>query len=232
MRRPALAPDTIGVVLARVSAPPVAWDLLERTVAQEELDRAARFVHEVDARRHILGRGIVRLLLAPLLGIDATAICFTTSGLGKPLLDEGPSFSISHSGDYVLVALAAEGRLGADVEAVRALRNLPGLARTSFGADEYEHVMRLPESERLLPFFRTWTRKEAMLKALGCGLTGLGNISVSAAPDVENALLRLDDPDENIDDWTIRPLAVGADAEAAVAWDRPLRRVEELPVGS
>lgn len=228
MRRPALAPGTIGVVPARVSAPPVAWDVLERTVAREELDRAARFVHDIDARRHILGRGIVRLLLGPLLGIDAGAICFTTSGLGKPLLEDGPSFSISHSGDYVLVALAAEGRLGADVEAIRPLRNLPSLARTSFGADEYEHVMGLPEAERLLPFFRTWTRKEAILKALGCGLSGLSNISVSAEPDVENALLRLDDPDERIDEWTIRPLAIGPDAEAAVAWDRPLDAVEEL----
>ncbi len=223
-----LAPGTIGIVLARVSAPPLAWEVLERTVTQAELDRAARFVHDVDARRHILGRALVRLLLAPLLGVDPPAICFTMSGLGKPSLDKGPSFSISHSGDYVLVALAAEGRLGADVEAIRPLRNLPGLARTSFGADEYEHVMALPEAERPLPFFRTWTRKEAILKALGCGLTGLSNISVSAEPDVENALLRLDDPDERIDDWTIRPLAVGPEAEAAVAWDRPLEAVEEL----
>lgn len=230
MTAPTLAPGTIGIVRARVSAPPVAWDVLERAVTQAERDRAARFIHEIDRRRHILGRGIVRLLLAPLLRVDPPDVCFTISGLGKPLLDEGPSFSISHSGDHVLVALAAEGRLGVDVEAVRPLRDLPGLARTSFGPDEYAHVMQIPEAERLLPFFRTWTRKEAMLKALGCGLSGLSSISVSAHEQVENALLRLDTSGERLDEWTIRPLHVGDDAEAAVAWDRALVAVVALDV--
>ncbi|NLG62267.1 MAG: 4'-phosphopantetheinyl transferase superfamily protein [Candidatus Cloacimonetes bacterium] len=223
-----LAPGTIGIVPARVSAPPVPWDVLERAVTQAERDRAARFLNSIDARRHILGRGIVRLLLSPLLDLAPDAICFTVSGLGKPLLDDGPSFSISHSGDYVLVALAAEGRLGVDIEVVRALRDLPGVARVSFGPDEYEHIMQLPEGERLLPFFRTWTRKEAMLKALGCGLSGLSRISVSADEHVTSALLRLEG--ERIEDWTLRPLHVASDAEAAVAWDRPLAEVRELEV--
>jgi len=229
---PTLAPGTIGIVQARVSAPPVDWDVLERAVTQVERDRAARFIHEIDRRRHILGRGIARLLLAPLLRVDPPDVCFTISGLGKPLLEGGPSFSISHSGDHVLVALADEGRLGVDVEAVRPLRDLPGLARTSFGADEYAHIMQIPETERMLPFFRTWTRKEAMLKALGCGLSGLGSISVSADEQVDNALRRLDTPGEHLDEWTLRPLHVGDDAEAAVAWDRPLAAVKELDVGA
>ncbi len=223
--RDELAPGTIAIVQASVAAPPVAWSTLERAVSAEETARAARFLHDVDRRRHILGRALLRLALARLLDTSPHDIRFAVSGLGKPTLPGGPSFNIAHSGDHVLIALAADGRLGIDVEAVRPLRDLLGLARTSFGPDEYERIVALPPEQRPGPFFRTWTRKEAMLKALGCGLTGLRNISVSAEPAVTNALLRLDDPGEQRDAWTVRPLAPGADAEAAVAWDRPIARI-------
>lgn len=225
--RDELAPGTIALVQARVAAPPVAWSTLERAVSAEETARAARFLHDIDRRRHILGRGLLRLALAPLLDTEPQDIRFAVSELGKPALPGGPSFNIAHSGDYVLIALAADGRLGVDVEAVRPLRDLLRLARTSFGPDEYERIVALPPEQRSGPFFRTWTRKEAMLKALGCGLTGLRNISVSFEPHMTNALLRLDDPAERPDAWTVRPLAPGADAEAAVAWDRPIERVVE-----
>src|SRR5690606_29615680 len=100
-------------------------------------------------------------------------IRFTVSELGKLSLPGGPSFNISHSGNFILVALAPEGRLGVDVEAVRPLRDLLGLARTSFAYDELCTVATLPDAHRLRPFFRIWARKEAVLKALGLGLTAL-----------------------------------------------------------
>jgi 4'-phosphopantetheinyl transferase len=220
-----LAPHTITIVQADVAAPPVPFATLTRIVTSAERERAARYLHDIDRRRHIIGRGLARLVLGDVLGTDPHTIEFDFTELGKPFLAEGPSFNISHSGDVVLIVLAAEGRLGADVEAVRPLRDLLSLARTSFADDEVDLIRSLPPAQRERPFFRIWARKEAMLKALGCGLTGLSNISVTPEPGVRNALIRLDDPAESIGDWTIVPLACGDACEAAVAWDR---RIGEL----
>lgn len=227
-RRPlTLAPGTIRIVQASVAAPPVSFATLTDVVSDEERARAGRFLHEIDRRRHIIGRGLLRLAIGRLLDTDPAALCFPATTLGKPYLDGGPSFNLSHSGDVVLIAIAAEGRLGVDVEAIRPLRDIVSLARTSFVADELERITSLPPEQRPGPFFRIWSRKEAMLKALGCGLSGLSNISVTPEIGVDNALIRLDDPDEEIARWTIRPLACGEHVEAAVAWDREIEGIDE-----
>ncbi len=224
----ALAPHTIHIVQAHVAAPPVPFATLLSVVSADERARADRYLHDIDRHRHLIGRGLVRIALGRLLDTDPTDLRFESSALGKPYHAHGPSFNISHSGDVILIALAADGRLGVDVEAVRPLRDLVSLARTSFAADELELIRSLPPDQRERPFFRIWARKEAMLKALGCGLTGLGNLSVTPDEGVSNALIRLDDPAEAIDAWTIRPLDCGVDVEAAVAWDRRIERIHEL----
>jgi 4'-phosphopantetheinyl transferase len=84
---------------------------------------------------------------------------------GKPVLPDGPGFSLSHAGDLVGVAVRPDGAVGLDVEQVRAVADLDALAG---------HVRSPVERTRdgLCPpaFFRTWTRKEALLKATGEGL--------------------------------------------------------------
>src|SRR5690606_12276124 len=97
-----------------------------------ELARADRFVHESDRARLILGRGLTRRAVSALTGMRPRDVRFTRSGEGKPVVHPGPAFNISHSGDVVLVALAAAGRLGVDVEQVRPLRDMHSLARTTF----------------------------------------------------------------------------------------------------
>jgi len=63
---------------------------------------------------------------------------FAISSFGKPTVPGGPSFNIGHSGNEILVAFADRGRVGVDVEAVRPLDDLHGLARASFVPAEVE----------------------------------------------------------------------------------------------
>lgn len=217
---------TIRIITARLDAPPLPVEELRVVASADELDRAARFLHEADRNRHIIGRALTRLALAQLMKTTPASIRFQTSEFGKPRLAHGPSFNLSHSGNAIVLALAPGGRLGVDVEAVRDLRDLLGLARTSFAYDELCTVATMPLERRVRPFFRTWARKEAMLKALGLGLTALDSISVSADEAISSALLRLDLTGEQVSSWTLRPIACGAEVESAVAWDRPLRSIE------
>lgn len=222
-----LRPGTIHVLHADLEQPPVSLDALLAAVSPDERARAARFRDPKDRLRHLIGRALARIVLARELGSEPAALAFRYTRLGKPYLPDGPSFSISHSGRVVLLACALEGRLGADVETVRVPRDLMKLARRSFVAEEVAAIAALPPEERLRPFFRTWSRKEALLKALGSGIRALREIAVSAQAGVENAVLRVPPPEEAAS-WRVRSVACDPSAEAAVAWDRPLLEVSSL----
>ena len=72
-------------------------------------------------------------------------------------------FNLSHSGDVTLVAVARDSEVGVDVERIRPVIEMRAIARRWLGRDDMA-------DER--EFLRAWTRHEAMLKALGVGLSG------------------------------------------------------------
>jgi 4'-phosphopantetheinyl transferase len=223
------APGVVTVIAARLSAPPAAMDVLRGDTTAEEQARAARFLHPDDALRHLLGRAIVRRWLAPLVGSAPTQVPIVTGAHGKPVLASGaPAFNLSHSGDWVLCALAVDGRLGVDVEARHALADRDAVAETILSSDERARWRALGDADRDAAFYAIWTRKEAWLKALGVGLTRVTDLTVCADPDaaVVNAALRVDVPGERIDQWVVRPVSGLAGAAAAVAWDRPIHQVD------
>jgi len=133
--------------------------------------RLARLRRPADRARYLAAHALVRLVLAPLAGTAAGALTFDRTCRcgaphGKPVLPDGPGFSLSHAGELVGVAVRVDGPVGLDVEQVRHVADLDALA---------EHVRSPAERARggLDPaaFFRTWTRKEALVKATGDGLT-------------------------------------------------------------
>ncbi|HEX6694358.1 MAG TPA: 4'-phosphopantetheinyl transferase superfamily protein [Longimicrobiales bacterium] len=226
-----LSPGVIHVLRVRLDRPPASVEELAAVASEEERARAAMFLHDRDRHRHIIGRAVLRLVLSPLVGRAAADIRFEKTALGKPYLASGPSFNVSHSGSEILIAIASGGRIGVDVEEVRRLRDMFSLARTSFTPPEVDMVAGFPEQDQLRAFFRVWTRKEAMLKALGCGLTGLSGIRVTADPGVENAVLHMAEPPE-VDRWTVRSFEVDAAVEAAFAWDQPVTGLQQIEVGA
>ena len=101
-------------------------------------------------------------------------------------------FNLAHSEALVVCALARGcGELGTDIERVRPLSDAREVARATFSAWECARLQSLPEPVRLRAFYEAWTRKEAFLKALGCGLDRpLGSFDVSFGPGEPPRLLR------------------------------------------
>lgn len=89
---------------------------------------------------------------------------------GKPFIRnlQNVHFNISHSGHYVVCAVAST-EIGIDVERVRKA-NLR-IAERFFSSSEVHDLMELDESERIQYFITLWTIKESYLKAIGRGLT-------------------------------------------------------------
>jgi 4'-phosphopantetheinyl transferase len=132
-----------------------------------ERDRLDRFRRVADRARYLAAHALVRLVLAATVGTPAAALVFDRTCRcgaqhGKPVLPGGPGFSLTHAGDLVGVAVHPDGAVGLDVEQVRELGDLPAMAA---------HVCSPQESAADADaFFALWTRKEALLKAVGTGL--------------------------------------------------------------
>ncbi|MFO1432607.1 MAG: 4'-phosphopantetheinyl transferase superfamily protein [Candidatus Competibacteraceae bacterium] len=140
----------------------------------DELARAARFHFPVDRGRYTVARAALRLLLGLYLEQPARTLQFSYGPYGKPDLSiaEGGNlhFNLTHSGDLAVIAITGLGAVGVDVEVCRSVSDFRGLAARFLAAEE-QVLLELPdEAAALKAFFLCWTRKEAVLKALGTGL--------------------------------------------------------------
>ena len=124
----------------------------------ERRSRMERYLRKTDQAR-CLGAG---LLLRYAFGEEGAAQILPDD-LGKPYLPEGPFFNLSHSGDKV-VLLVADRPSGVDIEQIAPWS--AAVARKVFTPDEQRW---LREQEEDSAFFRLWTAKEAIMKALGLG---------------------------------------------------------------
>ncbi|MFC5993429.1 4'-phosphopantetheinyl transferase family protein, partial [Pseudonocardia hispaniensis] len=139
---------------------------------EHERDRLTAFRRPADRARYLAAHALARLVLGDRLaahpaGLRFDRTCRCGQQHGKPRLDgDGPGFSLTHSGDLVGVAVF-DGAVGLDVEQHRPLSDLAAMAA---------HICSPVELTRPRPtgpraFLTTWTRKEALLKATGDGLS-------------------------------------------------------------
>ncbi len=145
-------------------------------LSAEERIRSRRYVHAGPRRRFALCRAALRAVLCHRLGCDSQQLTFGTSGHGKPFarVDEIPepiSFNVSHGRGHGLIAVAAGGRLGVDIEERRARDDLEDLTGAVLGPNETREFALLRGNARTHFFFRMWTLKEALIKALGLGFS-------------------------------------------------------------
>ena len=156
-----------------------------------ETARAAAFVFPADRHRYQVAHVMLRRVLAGHLGgepgrlVFAREPCPTCGGpSGKPVLAGQdapvPAFSLAHSGDVVVVAVAAQP-VGVDVE--REATGCVCSLVTAMHPSDAAVVEPLPEPERHTAVIRWWVRAEAVLKCAGTGIGhGLDAFPVLGGP--------------------------------------------------
>lgn len=133
---------------------------------KEDWERNTRYLRQIDRRNHLLGRLLLIHALEELgYSIDLIRIIgYSTER--RPSLDIPWDFNISHCDDLVAVALGERSRIGLDVEDIHTI-DIEDF-RSCFTPHEWEDI--LASKNRYQRFFYYWTRKEAVLKAIGSGL--------------------------------------------------------------
>jgi len=144
--------------------------LLHFLSAEENL-RADSFRFDLHRKRFIAARGQLRKILSGYTEGDPRSIKFEVNPWGKPSLSSAPhQFNLSHSEDRFLLAISRM-TVGVDLERVRGFGDMLGVARNVFSPIELQEWERLSEGDQIPIFYKIWTRKEALLKAIGCGIT-------------------------------------------------------------
>ena len=143
---------------------------------EEEQARCRQYPLPGPRRRFALCRAALRAIVCRQLACSNERLSFGSSDHGKPfaLVDEAPaaiSFNLSHSGKHGLIALVSNGRLGVDVEERVARKDFDELSETVFGPHEQSALACVGGRDKVQLFFRLWTIKEALIKALGLGFT-------------------------------------------------------------
>ena len=116
------------------------------------------------------------MLLGHYLAARPESIQFSTQGNNKPRLASIHSradlrFNVSHSGSLALVAVTVGNEIGVDVEHLRDVSHVEQIAGRYFHTDEIAAIRSAEPTDRTATFLRCWTAKEAVLKALGIGIT-------------------------------------------------------------
>ena len=170
---PSAVKDTVVIWLAGPADPGGAWEPLWNCLSDDERDRANRFFHSRDRALFAMSRAVLRFLLSEATSIPANQIMFALGPYGKPFLAgmNGPHFNVSHSGSWALIGVSANRPIGVDIECMRKAIDELELARSFFSDAEFHALEQLDTGLLHQSFYKIWTCKEAILKALGTGIS-------------------------------------------------------------
>ena len=137
----------------------------------EQKDRIMRFHFTEDKKRALAGILLSKYAIAMAFGISSDEIRVEKNKYGKPHVvgKRGVHFNISHSGDYVVCAVAGSP-VGIDVQEHKS--GGLDIAERFFSQEEKEALKRASDSEdeKRKLFYDMWSLKEAYIKCIGTGL--------------------------------------------------------------
>jgi 4'-phosphopantetheinyl transferase len=152
---------------------PFVGDDAQALLSDDERVRQRSFVSPTLRRRFLAARAGLRTLLGRHLDVDPRHLAFATNDFGKPRLAGGGQvrFNLSHCEERAVLAISDAAEVGIDLERERPIEHVD-LAKRYFHPNEVAAITASrDEAEQRRAFFLVWTLKEAVVKALGTGLS-------------------------------------------------------------
>ncbi|WP_372752963.1 4'-phosphopantetheinyl transferase superfamily protein [Mariniflexile sp.] len=201
--------------------------VLKRALDLQEVARAHRYYHDTDQHRFIICRGLLKVVLALQTTLHVSEIKLSYDANKKPYLPSHPAlfFNVAHSKDKAIIALS-QHPVGVDIEYINphddVLHNLSAI----FSEPEIAYIAGSEEKHRA--FYTLWTRKEALVKALGKGIdndfnkipttNGLHRVAASLLGSTES--------------WSVQDLTIASNYAAAIAFKDQKGISETLVLGA
>jgi 4'-phosphopantetheinyl transferase len=148
---------------------------LESILSPDETSRLSGFVDQSARKTFLLSRVGLRILLGRYLGVCPENVELDYGAYGKPYfvqaLEALPvDFNLSHTQGLIAIAVSANP-IGIDIERIDPSLDVERLQGYVLTEAEARKITRSEMAARTMEFFRCWTRKEAILKLWGQGIT-------------------------------------------------------------
>lgn len=216
-----LAQNEVHVWRVWLSAPEAAAAGLWALLSADEQARARAFHFERHRLPFIVARGMLRRILSRYVDVSPQNLAFVYGPQGKPALrDVGAAvqFNLSHSQDLALLAVTSLPAVGIDIEWMRPLDDMMGIAAHFFAAGERARLAEMPAAQRHRAFFQCWTRKEAYIKGIGEGLSRpLDRFEVAFGPQEPARLLSVAADPADTQRWSLHGFDPAPGYAAALA---------------
>lgn len=215
--------DTIEIWHGNINAEDADHQSYWRVLDATEQTQAGKFKNGLLRKRYVDVHGRLRNVLAQALNERPEKINIKNAEHGKPYLADYPelAFNLSHSADIMVIAVGRNCRLGVDIEYCKPRTNLIGLADKCFAEEELAYWNQLPDAQKLLEFYRFWTRKEAFVKATGRGIA-LGVNHCVIDPENPTGFLRVPVGCGEASVWHVQDIALGQGVCSALVMDKAI----------
>lgn len=199
----------------------------QKLLSEEELARLEHYRAPGLRRAQLITRAAVRFCLSQYSeSVSPAKWQIEIPENGKPQLRQPAplpmSFNLSHSGDWVVIAMTVDTAIGVDIQQQRAHHSVMDLARRYFHANEVTALECREGRNQKELFFRLWTLKESYFKARGSGIaTGLDKVRFQ----IDNNGLITADIDSQLEDhgedWQFHHYHLGTDYCLSLALQQP-----------
>jgi 4'-phosphopantetheinyl transferase len=158
-------------------------------LSAEERERCENYAFDWLSAQYCSSRGALRYVLSEFTGKAASHIAFRRGPYGKPVMEAGDgAFNFSDSGNHWAACMhrSADIEMGIDIEVADKFDNAnAGLRKAIFSAEESAAWEHSPPTSAATALATIWTRKEALLKAVGTGLSmAMCDFTVGWAPQL------------------------------------------------
>jgi len=192
-------------------------DRLFGVLDTSENERADKFRLAADRLQYITCRAILKLLLSQYTGIDAADIRLRYAPGGKPMMQgmNPIQFNVSHCRDILMWGFSCGNNIGVDVENLERQVSAGALASVC-SETELARIQHVPSHLQNACAINLWTRKEALLKALGSLSTPIQRFEVSIENEKEEVLTSPGSERER-DQWYLHSLDLPGNYRGAIA---------------
>lgn len=148
-------------------------DALIEILSPSECQKVKSFRLEEEQNQFLISKALLKLILARYTGQTAQSIQLSYSINGKPYITNksGVQFNLSHTGNALLIGFTKNVDIGVDIERVNRTVNFSKIIPLLYSEKELETFNSLKDNDKNDSFFKSWTCKEAFIKAKGSGLT-------------------------------------------------------------
>ncbi|SHI99269.1 4'-phosphopantetheinyl transferase [Clostridium cavendishii DSM 21758] len=140
-------------------------------ISCERRTKINKFINKNDKIQTLIAEILIRTKVIKDFNVKNESISFNKNIYGKPYLEKFKNFyfNISHSGNYVAIAINNQ-EVGIDIEEIKDIEYFD-IAKNFFTNEEFNYISIPNKKKSLERFYEIWTLKESYIKFKGQGLS-------------------------------------------------------------